>query len=99
MSLRPFYLLREFGSVVVCAVYIPPSRNAARAAARIADCVHQQLLRTPGTPVFIPGDFNHCKLELSLPGFEQYVTCGTLCTDWDIFNNTDIDVAMGYIYF
>lgn len=77
ISLRLFYLLREFGNIVLCSVYVPPSGNAARAAARIADCVHNQLQRTPGAPVFILRDFNHCKLELSLPGFEQYVKCGT----------------------
>ena len=77
LSLRPHYLPREFGNILICAVYVPPSGNAARAAIRIADCVHQQLLRTPGAPIVILGDFNHCKLELSLPGFEQYVTCNT----------------------
>ena len=44
---------------------------------RVAVCVHQQLQCAPGAPVFILGDFNHCKLELSLPGFEQYVKCET----------------------
>ncbi|KAK0144622.1 hypothetical protein N1851_016964 [Merluccius polli] len=77
LTMRPFYLPREFGSVAVCVVYIPPSGNAARAAARIADCVHQQLQRAPGAPVFVMGDFNHCKLESALPGFEQYIKCST----------------------
>ena len=65
LSLRPMYLPREFGNIIL----------AASAAAHITDCVHQQLMRTP--PIFILGDFNHCKLELSLPGFSQYVKCGT----------------------
>ncbi len=77
VSLRPFYLPREFGSILICAVYVPPSGNAARAAAQIADCVQQQLNRTPGAPVFEMGGFNNCKLELSLPGYEQYVKCAT----------------------
>ena len=77
VSLRPFYLPREFGNIIICAVYVPPSGNATRAATQIADCVHQQLQRTPGAPVFILGDFNHCRLEFSLPGFEQYITCVT----------------------
>ena len=77
LSLRPFYLPREFGNIIICSVYVPPSGNAAWAAARIADCVHNQLQRTPGAPVFILGDFNQCKLELSLPGFEQYIKCST----------------------
>lgn len=63
--------------VVVCAVYVPPCGNPARAAECIADCVHQQLQCPPEAPVFILGDFNQCKLELFLPGFEQYIKCGT----------------------
>lgn len=73
LSMRPFYLPREFGNVVICAVYIPPSGNAARAANQMAECVHKQLQRTPTAPVFILGDFNHCRLEPVLPGFHQYV--------------------------
>lgn len=68
-SLRPLYLPREFGNIVVCAVYVLPSGNTPKAAARIADCVHQQLQRIPGAQVLILGDMNHCKLELALPGF------------------------------
>ena len=77
LSLRPFYLPREFGNVLICSVYVPPSLNAARAATFIADCVHKQLERTPEAQVFIQGDFNHCKLEFSLPGFSQYVKSDT----------------------
>lgn len=77
LSLRPVYLPREFGNIVMCAVYVPPDGNAARAAARITDCVQQQLHKTPGAAVFILGDFNHCKLEQVLTGFEQYVQCVT----------------------
>ena len=77
LSLGPFYLLREFGNVLIYSVYVPPSANAARAATLIADCVHKQLEWTPEAPVFILGDFNHCKLEFSLPGFSQYVKSDT----------------------
>ncbi len=58
-------------------VYVPPDGNAAKAAAQIADCVQNQLQRTPCASVFIMGDFNHCKLELALPGYDQYVRCET----------------------
>ena len=75
--LWPFHLPSEFGNIVICSAYVPPSGNVARAAARIADCVHNQLQCTQGSRVFILGDHNHCKLELSPPEFEQYVKCGT----------------------
>lgn len=32
---------------------------------------------TPEAPWFILGDFNHCKLEIALPGFNQYVQDNT----------------------
>ncbi len=77
VSLRPFYLSREFGNIIICAAYVPPSGNAARAANCLMDCAHCQLLRTPGAPLFILGDLNHCQLEPVLPEFYQYVKCST----------------------
>ncbi len=64
----------------ICAVYIPPSGNASKAAARVADCVHHQLQNKPDAPIFIMGDFNHCNLNTALPGFQQYVKSNT-CKD------------------
>lgn len=55
VSLRPHYLPREFGNSLLCAVYVPPSGNAVKAAAHIT--------ATYRAPVFILGDFNHCKLD------------------------------------
>lgn len=77
MSLRPFYLPRDYGNIFICAVYIPPSGNASKAASRIADCVYQQLKNKPDALLFTLGDFNHCKLEYALPGFQQYVLKST----------------------
>lgn len=61
---------RAFGSVAVCAVYVPTNGNAARALSINNYSIHQ-------APVFILGDFNYFKLQLSLPGFEHYVKCET----------------------
>lgn len=77
VSLRPFYLPREFGNILICSVYVPPNGNASRAASQVADCVHEQLQCTPNAPIFIVGDFNHCDLNTALPGFEQYINCYT----------------------
>ena len=77
LSLRPFYLPRDYGNIFICAVYIPPSGNASKAASRIADCVHQQLKNKPDAPLFTLGDVNHCRLEQALPGFQQYVRKST----------------------
>lgn len=77
LSVRPFYLPREFSNIILCAAYVPPGGNAAKAATSLAECVHKQMQRTPEAPVFITGDFNLCRLEQALHGFEQYVKCGT----------------------
>lgn len=71
LSLRPFYLPRDYGNIFICAVY------ASKAASRIADCVHQQLENKPDAPIFVLGDFNHCKMDYALPGFHQYVNNST----------------------
>lgn len=77
LSLRPFYLPRDYGNIFICAVYIPPSGNAFKAASRVADCVHQQLKNEPDAPIFVLGDFNHCNMDYALPGFQQYVNNST----------------------
>lgn len=77
VSLRSHYLQREFGCFIICAVYIPPSGNTGKAATCIAECAHEQLQSSPRAPIFFLGDFNHCKLETVLAGFEQYVRCDT----------------------
>lgn len=74
MSLRPFYLPREFSNILICSVYVTPNSNASKAA---ADCVDEQLQHTPNAPIFIMGDFNRCNLNNKLPGFEQYIKCDT----------------------
>ena len=90
VTLRPYYLPREFTNIFVCVVYIPPSGNAGRAANAITDCVHRHLQAKPDAPMFILGDFNHCSLNKSLPGFHQYVKCSTR-------NNNILDKCYGNI--
>ena len=48
-----------------------------RAANQIADCVHRHLQNKPGAPILLLGDFDHCSLNKSLPGFYQYMKCNT----------------------
>lgn len=61
-SLNTFYLPQEFGNDLICVVY---------------ESCGEGCRCTSEAPIFILGDFNNCKLELSLPGFEQYVKCDT----------------------
>lgn len=77
VSLRPYYLPREFSTLVISCVYIPPGANTNAAAELAAQNVHVMLNKYPGAPVFIMGDFNSCKLDSVLPSFEQYVDSPT----------------------
>lgn len=73
MTLRPFYLPREFGCILLFVVYAPPNAKAAKAANIITDCVHELQLKYPDAPAIVVGDMNQCHLDSVLPGFVQYV--------------------------
>ncbi|XP_040911032.1 protein NLRC3-like [Toxotes jaculatrix] len=75
VSLRPFYLPREFPQLFFILVYIHPRANATAAAEHIKDTVNRLELMSPDSPKFILGDFNHSTVDKSLKGFQQYVTC------------------------
>ncbi|XP_035990113.1 uncharacterized protein LOC118561957 [Fundulus heteroclitus] len=79
VSLRPYYLPREFGHVIVLCVYIPPCADAAAAAAceRINAAVNNLQTQYPRALLLITGDFNHASLHSTLPTLIQYVTCKT----------------------
>ncbi|KAK5862920.1 hypothetical protein PBY51_018268 [Eleginops maclovinus] len=77
--LRPFYLPREFhyAIVVVVVVNIPPSADAEVAGDIIHSTVAKLQTIHPNAFITIPGDFNHAKLDKTLPTFTQYVKCPT----------------------
>ena len=90
VTLRPYYLPREFSNIFLCVVYVPPDARAANTASQIADCVHRHLQNKPDAPMLVLGDLNHCPLEKYLPGFQQYVRCATR-------NNNTLDKCFGNI--
>lgn len=73
LSLRP----RKFPTLVFSTVYIHPGTNIKTAAEIAAWSANHMLDRYPNAPVFIPGDFNNCRLETVLPSFKQYVDIPT----------------------
>ncbi|KAK0135719.1 hypothetical protein N1851_028396 [Merluccius polli] len=77
LSLRPFYLPREFPTVVISCVYVAPSANINIAAELIAEDANVMLAKYPGAPLFILGDFNGCRLDCVLPSLQQYVDIPT----------------------
>ena len=77
VSLRPYYLPREFTHAIVVCVYVPP-----RALPDVAcDIIHSTIarLQTQHTDAFfaISGDFNHITLDSTLTNFYQFVDCPT----------------------
>ena len=72
---RPFYLPREFTSVIVVAVYIAPcaNANAYEVLRPLFDVISALLTKHPDSFVVVAGDFNHISLKTVLPGFKQYV--------------------------
>ncbi|XP_054643394.1 uncharacterized protein LOC129187756 isoform X1 [Dunckerocampus dactyliophorus] len=77
VSMRPYYLPREFSHVIAMTVYIPPSAVAAAAVEQIHTIVSQLQNQHPQSLLLISGDFNHASLSSALPTFTQYVKCHT----------------------
>ena len=77
VSLRPFYLPREFPQLFITVVYIHPRAHAPSACKTVYDVVQKLQSISPEAPAFILGDFNHVSLKKSVPYFHQYVTCPT----------------------
>ncbi|KAK0146882.1 putative RNA-directed DNA polymerase from transposon BS [Merluccius polli] len=77
VSLRPFYLPREFPQLFFILVYIHPRANATTATDHIKNVLDRLEQRSPDAPKFIMGDFNHCSIDKSFKGFYQYVNCTT----------------------
>ena len=91
ISLRPFYLPREFQQLFFTIVYIHPRANASAASQLIAEVTHRLDAICPDAPKFVLGDFNHCVLDKTLRTYEQYVTCATT------HRNSTIDLCYGSV--
>uniref|UniRef100_A0A3P9LKD5 Reverse transcriptase domain-containing protein n=1 Tax=Oryzias latipes TaxID=8090 RepID=A0A3P9LKD5_ORYLA len=76
VSMRPFYLPREFSHVIVIATYIPPSANGDDACDVLHSVVNRLLTQSPNALLLISGDFNHAPPSTLLT-LTQYVSCPT----------------------
>ncbi len=76
VSIRPYYLPREFGQITVILVYVP-GPDFALAGERIAASYNKAQSSSVDDPFFLLGDFNKCIMSTHLPNLEQYVTCPT----------------------
>ncbi|KAK3544427.1 hypothetical protein QTP86_011168 [Hemibagrus guttatus] len=74
---RPFYLPREFTTVFIFGVYIPPSANGKEALCELYGAISELENAHPGGLFIIAGDFNHVNLKSVLPKFHQQVDFAT----------------------
>ncbi len=74
---RPFYLPREFSSIVVTAVYIPPQADTSLALSKLHDVLSRYINKHPDAASIIAGDFNKANLKKVMPNFHQHISCPT----------------------
>ncbi len=74
---RPFYLPREFSSIVVTAVYIPPQADTSLALSKLHDELSGYINKHPDAACIIAGDFNKANLKKVIPNFHQHISCPT----------------------
>ncbi len=67
----PFYLPREFPSIIVTAVYIPPQADTGLALCKLHDVLSGYINKHPDTAFIIAGDFNKANLRQVMPNFHQ----------------------------
>ncbi len=73
----PFYLPREFSSIVVTAVYIPPQADTSLALSKLHDELSGYINKHPDAACIIAGDFNKANLKKVIPNFHQHISCPT----------------------
>ncbi len=74
---RPFYLPREFSSIIVTAVYIPPQAETSLALYKLHDVLSGYIKKHPDAASIITGDFKKANLRKVMPNFHQHVSCPT----------------------
>ncbi len=74
---RPFYLPREFSSIVITSVYIPPQADTSLALPDLHDVLSGYNNKHPDAAFIIAGDFNKANLKKVLPNFHQHISCPT----------------------
>ncbi len=70
---RPFYLPREFTSIIVTAVYIPPQADTSLALSKLHDELSGNINKHPDAACIIAGDFNKANLRKVMPNFHQHI--------------------------
>ncbi len=73
----PFYLPREFTSIIVTAVYIPPQTDTGLALSKLHDELSGYINKHPDAACILAGEFNKANLRKIMPNFQQHLSCPT----------------------
>ncbi|KAF0029311.1 hypothetical protein F2P81_018416 [Scophthalmus maximus] len=73
----PFFLPREFTSVISTAVYIPPKEDTDKALSALHDVTIGLQTRHPDAALIVAGDFNKANLKKVLSNFFQHIKSPT----------------------
>uniref|UniRef100_A0A669B6E2 Reverse transcriptase domain-containing protein n=1 Tax=Oreochromis niloticus TaxID=8128 RepID=A0A669B6E2_ORENI len=77
IKVRPFYLPREFSSVLLSAVYIPPHADKATAMDELYDIITGLENKNPEAAFIVLGDFNRANMKKVLPKYYQHISFPT----------------------
>ncbi|KAK1792027.1 hypothetical protein P4O66_001757 [Electrophorus voltai] len=77
LKLRPFYLPREFTSVIINTVYIPPQANMDTALWELHEALTQFQAQHRDAALIVVGDFNSANLKRAVPNLYQHITFPT----------------------
>lgn len=72
MKCLPFYLLREFTSIAIVTVYIPPCANAKEALKELHNAISEKQAAHPDAFLTASGDFKHVNLKTVLPTQDKF---------------------------
>ena len=77
IKVRPFYLPREFSSVIVTAVYIPPQADKTCALEELYRVINGLEDAHPEAVSIVVGDFNRTNMKKVLPKYYQHINFPT----------------------
>ncbi len=72
------YLPREFTSVSVAAVYIPPDANSKNALQELYEVISSHMTKQPDGVFIVAGDFNQTHLRTVISKVHQHVHIPTM---------------------
>ena len=74
---RPHFLLREFTSVIITVVNIPPKVNTETELLALCKDLNCSQISNPDAALIVAGDFNLVNLKKVMPDFHQPTDCAT----------------------